>query len=90
MLSLFVAVMLLACNVSAGSMAGTTGLVAALPAHVYEGPKGPIAFVNVTVIPMDEERLLQGQTVIVKDEQGKVIESDPPSSWHRYHRSPKD
>ena len=54
------------------------GPVAALPEHVYKGPKGPIAFVNVTVIPMDEERLVQGQTVIVKD--GAITQMGPVSS----------
>jgi hypothetical protein len=33
---------------------------------------GPIAFVNVNVIPMDSERILEQQTVIVRD--GRILE----------------
>ena len=45
---------------------------------VSEDPEGLFAFVNVTVIPMDEERLLQGQTVIVKE--GVITQIGPTSS----------
>jgi imidazolonepropionase-like amidohydrolase len=35
----------------------------------------PVAFVNVTVVPMDRERLLEGQTVIVRD--GRIASVEP-------------
>jgi len=52
-----------------GSPAADTGFV--IPA---EKP-GPVAFINVTVVPMDRERLLPGQTVVVRD--GRIAEIGP-------------
>jgi hypothetical protein len=44
--------------------------------HLAATPPHPVvAFVNVHVIPMDRERVLQGQTVIVRD--GKIAELGP-------------
>lgn len=37
----------------------------------------PVAFVNVTVVPMDREQLLQGQTVVIRD--GRVAGIGPAS-----------
>ena len=56
-------------------------LMLALPAQgsdASEDSERLFAFVNVTVIPMDEERLFQGQTVIIKD--GAITEIGPTSS----------
>src|SRR4051812_42412989 len=36
-----------------------------------------VAFVNVNVVPMDRERILEGQTVIVRD--GRIAEIAPAS-----------
>ena len=36
---------------------------------------GPVAFVDVTVIPMDRQRVLEGQTVIVRD--GRIASIEP-------------
>jgi CubicO group peptidase (beta-lactamase class C family)/imidazolonepropionase-like amidohydrolase len=42
------------------------------------GSAGTVAFVNVTVIPMDQERLLEGQTVIIRE--GTIAQIGPGSS----------
>lgn len=43
-----------------------------------------VAFVGVNVVPMDQERVLTGQTVVVKE--GSSVES--PRSWKRAPRFP--
>ena len=52
------------------SMAGCAALPVERPA--------PVAFVNVTVVPMDGERLLPGQTVVIRD--GRIAEIGPQAS----------
>jgi hypothetical protein len=47
------------------------------PALPVERP-APVAFVNVTVVPMDRERLLPGQTVVIRD--GRIAEIGPQAS----------
>ncbi len=46
-------------------------------------PDGAVAFENVTVIPMDEERILEGQTVVIAGDRiahvGPSGQSGPPS-----------
>lgn len=42
-------------------------LVSFAAAQTKAGDASPVAFVNVTVIPMDKERVLQNQTVIVRN-----------------------
>lgn len=55
------------------------GLVAATLAGAAEPPAAtPVAFQGVTVIPMDRERVLRDQTVIVRD--GKIAQIGPSSS----------
>ena len=39
---------------------------------------GPVAFENVTVVPMDRERVLPGQTVVVRD--GRIVDIGPAAS----------
>lgn len=69
----------------------TTGLVAALtllwagctqaqpgPPASQAGNSGAIAFVGVNVVPMDEERIVEGQTVIVQD--GRIAAIGPSAS----------
>jgi len=52
-------------------------LMAAVPASALENPAGvgTIAFADVTVVPMDAERLLTGYTVIVRD--GRIVALGP-------------
>lgn len=57
------------------SATGATALVAQLPAVP---PQAVTAFVNVTVIPMDRDRTIPGQTVIVRD--GKIAAIGPVAS----------
>ncbi len=40
-------------------------------------PEGTIAFVNVSVLPMDGQRVLDGQTVVVAD--GRIVDLSPSS-----------
>jgi hypothetical protein len=42
--------------------------------------EGPAAFVNVTVVPMDGDRLLSHQTVVVRD--GRIAEIGPTARVH--------
>ena len=62
----------------------TVGAVAALAAVVLtacgdpQTDDGAIAFVNVNVVPMDANRVLTGQTVVVRD--GRIAEMGPASS----------
>jgi len=42
------------------------------------GTAGTVAFVNVAVIPMDSERVLEDQTVVVED--GRIVELGPSST----------
>ncbi len=48
------------------------------PALSDPGRDGTYAFVNVTVIPMDSERMLPGQTVVVQD--GVIVAMGPAES----------
>ncbi|MGH7719936.1 MAG: amidohydrolase family protein [Gemmatimonadaceae bacterium] len=41
-------------------------------------PSGTVAFVNVTVVPMDRDRLIEGQTVVVRD--GRIAALGPSAS----------
>ena len=50
----------------------------AFPVRAQNAPAaapGPVAFVDVTVVPMDRERVLEGQTVIVRD--GRIASVEP-------------
>ena len=52
------------------------GLALAAPLSAQNAPAKPVvAFVNVNVIPMDRERVLEGQTVIVRD--GRIASIEP-------------
>ena len=57
------------------------------PAAVCAGQSAPVAVVNVSVVPMDRDRLLPGQTVVVAD--GKIAAMVPantvevPTGAHR-------
>ena len=44
-----------------------TGLILATPAPAQNSPAGPVAIVNVNVVPMDRERVLSRQTVLVEN-----------------------
>lgn len=57
-------------------MRRTLALLLALPALAYA--QSPVAFVDVNVIPMDRERVVERQTVIVRD--GKIAAMGPTSS----------
>ena len=54
-----------------------TGLMLAGPLKAQNPPTAPgvVAFVDVNVIPMDRERVLAGQTVIVRD--GRIASIEP-------------
>jgi urease alpha subunit len=47
-------------------------LSASTPGRASSSASGTVAFVNVNVIPLDKERVLQKQTVIVRD--GTIVE----------------
>jgi imidazolonepropionase-like amidohydrolase len=50
-----------------------SALVADRPeAKAAAGKSQPVAFVNVRLVPMDRERIVEGQTVLVRD--GRVAE----------------
>ena len=56
----------------------TAGGPAGLPAGHPEGAPqsvSPVAFINVTVVPMDQNRVLEGQTVIVRN--GRIAAMGP-------------
>ena len=55
--------------------AATLSLVAPLGAQNAPAAPGAVAFVDVTVIPMDRQRVLEGQTVIVRD--GRIASVEP-------------
>ena len=71
--------------VAIASYVGCLALVAT-PARAHAGPgpginvsaPGTVAFVNVSVLPMDRDRVLNGQTVIVRD--GRITEIGPTAS----------
>jgi hypothetical protein len=82
---------LLRSALAASSLLGATGLVAATvttpapatrpgaPAPRWPAPAaGTVAFVNVSVLPMDRDRVLAGQTVVVRD--GRIAEIGPVAS----------
>jgi len=81
--------MILRTTLAAASILGATALGAmsaprdstghATGAHEPTTPAaGIVAFVNVSVLPMDRERILTGQTVIVRD--GRIAEIGPAAS----------
>ena len=55
--------------------AAALSFIAPLAAQNAPAAPGPVAFVDVTVIPMDRQRVLEGQTVIVRD--GRVASIEP-------------
>ena len=55
--------------------ASEEGLATARQEKPHAEPDGVVAFVNVHVVPMDAERLVAGQTVIVR--QGKIVRIGP-------------
>ena len=54
------------------------GATAVASESIPAGAAGTVAFVNVAVIPMDSERVLEGQTVVVKD--GLIADLGPSST----------
>ena len=62
----------------ASAILATALPLAAFPAGAQNAAAAvppPVAFVNVTVVPMDRERVLEGQTVIVRD--GRIASIEP-------------
>ena len=57
------------------AVAAALALVAPLGAQNAPAAPAPVAFVDVTVIPMDRQRVLEGQTVIVRD--GRIASIEP-------------
>ena len=55
--------------------AAALSFIAPLAAQNAPTAPGPVAFVDVTVIPMDRQRVLEGQTVIVRD--GRIASIEP-------------
>ena len=55
--------------------AAALSFIAPLAAQNAPAAPGPVAFVDVTVIPMDRQRVLEGQTVIVRD--GRIASIEP-------------
>ena len=54
------------------------GATAVESESIPTGATGTVAFVNVDVIPMDSERVLEGQTVVVDD--GRITDLGPSST----------
>jgi imidazolonepropionase-like amidohydrolase len=54
------------------------GATAVESESIPTGTTGTVAFVNVAVIPMDSERVLEGQTVVVND--GRITDLGPSST----------
>lgn len=67
--------------------------VVAADSAAQDGAPGPVAFENVTVIPMDRERVLEGQTVVVRGRRitamGFAGQVDVPSEAERIDGSGK-
>ena len=53
-------------------------LAAALPLCAARGQSPPVAIVNVSVVPMDREAILPGQTVVVAD--GRIASIGPANT----------
>ena len=81
--------MILRTTLAAACILGATALGAMSAPRDSTGPltgapepatpaAGTVAFVNVSVLPMDRERVLNGQTVIVRD--GRITEIGPAAS----------
>ena len=81
--------MILRTTLAAAAILGATALGAMSAPRDFTGPAtgahepttpaaGIVAFVNVSVLPMDRERILTGQTVIVRD--GRITEIGPAAS----------
>ncbi|HEX6047822.1 MAG TPA: amidohydrolase family protein [Gemmatimonadaceae bacterium] len=81
--------MILRTTLAAASILGATALGAMPAPRDSTGPgtgapepatpaPGTVAFVNVNVLPMDRDRVLTGQTVIVRD--GRITELGPAAS----------
>lgn len=59
-----------------GSLVGTVTAIVGTASGVAQAPSNqPVAFVNVTVIPMNREGSVAGQTVVVRD--GRIAEVGP-------------
>ena len=56
-------------------------VLVAPPRSVAQQMDNAVAFINVNVVPMDRERILADQTVVVRG--GLVIEMGPAETWHR-------
>ena len=62
-----------------GMLALAAGLAVSCTATPVPSDEGPsVAFINVTVVPMDEERTIPGQTVIVRGD--RIVEIGPAAS----------
>jgi imidazolonepropionase-like amidohydrolase len=59
-------------------------VLSAAPAATSAATSGATAFVDVTVLPMDGDRVLEGQTVVVRD--GRIAEMGPSARV----KAPKD
>lgn len=60
------------------ALAISAGLLAAQPAVATpqaSAPANAVAFIGVTLVPMDRERLIVGQTVVVRD--GRIVSMGP-------------
>ena len=58
-----------------GAVAAAVLLVGSLGAQNASAPPRTVAFVDVAVIPMDRQRVIEGQTVIVRD--GRIASIEP-------------
>jgi Amidohydrolase family len=58
--------------------AGLSMLATACAASLPGNTPAPVAFVNVTVVPMDRERLLASQTVVIRE--GRIAELGPAAA----------
>ena len=63
---------------ASGSALALTRPSAATTPRPAQGAPAPVAFVDVTVVPMDRERLIARQTVMVRD--GKIAAMGPTAS----------
>jgi imidazolonepropionase-like amidohydrolase len=62
-------------SIALSAAAAALSFIAPLSAQNAPAAPGPVAFVDVTVIPMDRQRVMEGQTVIVRD--GRIASIEP-------------
>jgi imidazolonepropionase-like amidohydrolase len=63
---------------ASAALGGVVAALATVAPSTAKAPPSVVAFVHAAVVPMDEERVLQDQTVVVKD--GEIVAIGPSAS----------